>query len=119
MQTSHTPGPWFHDGGPWIYGPHHPQSKHGNKRICIGEVCSAHADKLDDEAKANAHLIATAPEMLAMLEMARTWIDRAEQHLINHVEGGKAIQADHGAGTLAEIDAALEAVIAKARGERR
>lgn len=61
----HTPGPWFYDG----------QNSCGAHVIHVaqGEIAEAFGDSWSDEgqqAEANAHLIAAAPEMLAALEEA-------------------------------------------------
>mgnify|MGYP003443857007 FL=1 len=74
METKWTPGPW-------------PVKPTGDfKRIVIGdglvegpggyEVAEVYSDDCDrDEAMANAHLIAAAPDLYAALAMAQLWLD--------------------------------------------
>ena len=60
--VNHTPGPWSYGGSvEQVWG--------GVIESCGYHVASAHG-KNDDECKANAHLIAAAPEMLEALKAA-------------------------------------------------
>ncbi len=64
-------GPWIYTNGRHVYGGPHSDSKHANGRQCIAEVMSGKVDVVDDEAKANARLIAAAPDLLdALREIA-------------------------------------------------
>lgn len=64
MSGKHTPGPWRFDG-PTLKGPSYN----------IGSV-NSHGTV---EGKANAHLIATAPDLLEALEAVREWAVEAEE----------------------------------------
>lgn len=94
MTTTHTPGPWQFDG-----------------QVILDEDGSHVASPIgcdtvdcDDEAIANARLIAAAPDLLAACEAFLGEIDEID-----------ACGQRHGIG--AEIIAAVEAAIAKARGK--
>lgn len=67
MTTNHTAGPWAHDDHE-IYSE---QTDHG-AAICTMNTTSAHFTK--DEAEANARLIAAAPELLAALIQAYSFM---------------------------------------------
>ena len=87
-ETKHTPGPWSarEPNGPgngWRAGP-----------AWLGEA------PWSDETRANAHLIAAAPDMLAALEAALAYLTMAGT---DHAEPTRAI---------------LRAVLKKARGEK-
>lgn len=69
--SKHTPGPWV--------------ARQAIMRGMVAEISAqlgearwtvAHVDSIDggDKDAANAHLIAAAPELLAALRMARTWV---------------------------------------------
>jgi hypothetical protein len=91
--SKHTPGPWVIDPCGDILG-------NRNTPTDNGLICGMCEDRRDAEGAANARLIAAAPELLAALKEARSWL----------------IDADGGYGTYdTEIDA-VDAVIAKAEG---
>lgn len=78
MEFKHTPAPWRTDD--WIRTGVNSESKH----IAMVNYCS---DVFGDEHKANAHLIAAAPELLeALIEMQRNgrkqgWSDKYESSM--------------------------------------
>jgi len=72
-KSKHTPGPWYAVGR-WV--------EHENEKIA--DICNCdpesmgqgHLNRSDDEIRANARLIAAAPDMLNALEMlARVYDD--------------------------------------------
>lgn len=98
MKTNHTPGPWtafdISDGGD--------RSKwsivHNGPLACSGDTGDG-----PDNAAANALLIASAPDLLAALEMARAELTfMSEQNLT--------------ARNLAPLVTTIETAIAKAKG---
>lgn len=106
----HTPGPWkmskkyFIDGeftakNPWPVRSISPN--HSNDDLLIARVTAAESG-IDLELKANAHLIAAAPDLLKACEDARIEIEHLEQR-------GILVSV----GTLEQIKKA----IAKARNE--
>lgn len=88
--TQHTPGPWRAE---WVPKGQRPWVG----RIAEGRWAALACGKTDEEAEANARLIAAAPELLAALQAV----------------------ADYWAGgdVPADIDAAMRAAIAKATGQ--
>ena len=78
--SQHTPGPWSLRGRT-IRGPH-PKDPKGRTRIVANAVWDR--GTYVDEAEANAHLIAAAPELLEALEIALDcagdawWAEKAE-----------------------------------------
>jgi hypothetical protein len=103
MNNKHTPGPWIydetwgliHDARKSAQGPHE----------SAAEICAIHAGRTGkrDESKANARLIAAAPELLAALQ---TMVEQAGCYM------------DDGEATKEEMNAmdAARAAIAKAKG---
>jgi hypothetical protein len=93
--TKHTPGPWeaLFNGHYWEFV--------NSESFQIGDVCASQYDgdrhtkenPNYDLAKANAHLIAAAPELLHALQMARSYI----------IASG----AKHWEKDLAKVDAAI------------
>ena len=85
-----------HTKGPWGLDFRHKDTdrKDGNGSIievtrlgdgCPQSICtiwtvSLHADNFDDEGRANANLIAAAPELLDALEMVRDYMHAAGKH---------------------------------------
>lgn len=63
----HTPGPWTVEGEA-VYANRDARSRHRNGRACVANVCTGDYDQLDAEGKANAALIAAAPDLLAVLQ---------------------------------------------------
>jgi hypothetical protein len=112
----HTPGPWIVDGYR-IHGPLDGRSKHRNGRVLVGGVVddlnewrSLPADTIDDrsafkvETEANAHLIASAPDLLAACEKAYGYLKASgrdsDQRIatdlfaaISKAEGGDEVQS--------------------------
>ena len=68
MKTKHTPGPWTFDG----VGSHFSVFVRDYQEDDNGDICQVNEPQNypDEEAKANAQLIAAAPEMLEELEHA-------------------------------------------------
>lgn len=105
MNTKHTPGPWrIGDAGHTVFGP-----RVSDVRDLQTVAKLVRGNKTIDTWKANARLIAAAPELLAALERVVPWIGRMI------ADGG------HMAGLLPQdavgsLDRA-EAAIAKAKGE--
>lgn len=66
METKHTQGKWILAGGNCIVPEH-------QKGCLIANICSA--DNNESEEKANAKLIASAPEMLELLNMIKIALD--------------------------------------------
>jgi len=106
--SKHTPGPW-HQNGMNIYGPKHPESKHGNGRIFIAEVAQGSrravpelhggAERFGFDAKADVRLMTTAPELLGACQAALA-----------------AMEADY-SGQFADAAQTLRDAISKAGGE--
>lgn len=106
-KTKFTPGPWFVDADFYVYG--------GDGRKNQGEyfdgvefplVCDVESDSRDrTENKANAALIAAAPEMYGILEYYLDLIQRAND--------GDTISEQK----IFEQSADIEKVLKKARGE--
>ena len=87
MTTKHTPGPWEVDGIGQVIVPARPPAWR-----TLADVYSVHGD--EDQADADARLIAAAPELLAALE-----------DLLPYLEDCR-------------MDAGARAAIAKAKGEK-
>mgnify|MGYP000990437160 CR=1 FL=1 len=98
-EAKHTPGPWIvdtdyiiQDGG----------TSDENTISIVGD---------QEEWKANAHLIAAAPELLDAL-------DEAQQFILNGIQYGYINMPDKDCGDSAlETPAKIEAAIKKARGQ--
>lgn len=67
--SKHTPGPWAVEGDS-VYANRDARSRHRNGRACVANVCAGDYDELDAEGKANAALIAAAPDLLAVAHRA-------------------------------------------------
>jgi hypothetical protein len=71
-EASHTPGPWFVNADNSLL------VENKNRLRSIAEIHD-HSDtaneELTEEAKANAHLIAAAPEMLEALKHMAAWLN--------------------------------------------
>ena len=71
--SEHTPGPWYTFGnGHCVGGPE------GTPGAGEGIAMCAMRARTPDEARANASLIAAAPEMLAALHECVAWIDELQ-----------------------------------------
>jgi hypothetical protein len=71
VTAGHTPGPWFVEN-----------IMYGGPRIVYGEAEAPEGFRSDvpwreasEQAQANARLIAAAPELLAALKVAQTWME--------------------------------------------
>jgi len=83
--TKHTPGPWSYDGTPT---PHRIIANSEN----IAQCFHVSGDANDDQLRANARLIAAAPELLKLLDRAVNgpWKDhdlKAARAAINKAKG--------------------------------
>ena len=109
MATKHTPGPWRIDPSWDILG----NTKDGN-----GMVCQITVDAVPrDEAAANAHLIAAAPDLLAALKALLQIIEDAREDDdfdANTCNAGGIIFGDIASGAIE----ASRAAIAKAEGKK-
>jgi predicted RNA-binding Zn-ribbon protein involved in translation (DUF1610 family) len=92
--SSHTPGPWEHDGTGMVYG--QPEDETGGSRFVCDVVQDGQREWMDDTEKANARLIAASPELL---EAVQELMGLAEREGWIHIAINKA-----------------RAAIAKARG---
>lgn len=102
----HTPGPWFIDGG-LIEAPNGERANGEPRRWLIGEICAgtgAASERLPSKSqqKANARLIASAPELLEALRDAahdleyignRPWRLRSEGDKLVALERAKKIRS--------------------------
>lgn len=69
--VKHTPGPWeIYAGSLDVYGPVQPTERHPNYRRRVSAY--PWTDK-DDEGRANAALIAAAPDLLAAVQALHDW----------------------------------------------
>jgi len=77
--SKHTPGPWHVDAGDYKYHIYYSreQSDHYFAEVDGND---------DDEAKANARLIAAAPDLLRALKHAVRWHDQLHQSDIDLME---------------------------------
>jgi hypothetical protein len=124
MKTKFTPGPWKIDMGfgDWgmpithkvfvgdqIYAEKHTEicSIYSAQPYCMGEQQRVR-DKYQTD-KANAHLIAAAPELYEALEKFVLWSEAEKDHKETTFWGRIEM--------LRELDAATSAALAKARGE--
>lgn len=105
--SQHTPGPWVYESVSWVYGPKHPDSKHKSGRVCIAEVCSTHADKMDAEGKANAALIARAPTLLRERDELRAALVACAAALDPHLD--RMLQQQGACGDTFRANARAEA----------
>lgn len=82
-ETKHTSGPWRVVQG-CVVLTHH--------KFPLGhQICSTrNAGVSEDEAKANAHLIAAAPEMLEALKYVRRFIDKDDEIDIDFIDSAIA-----------------------------
>ena len=67
--SGHTPGPWMAKDSRLYNFAFDVDDANGSP---VAEVCSKHGGQ-DDEARANARLIAAAPDMLEALRAAKEW----------------------------------------------
>ena len=109
--TKHTPGPWWlqADGAGW-YVECTPERGHSVAYI-RSEVAEDDPDTPDAEKKANARLIAAAPELLEALQKFVAWSEAERNH-----EGTTFWERVE---MLRDLDDAAAAAIAKATGETK
>ena len=93
-QLKHTPGPWNVDGDATVYGP---RFSIANDKEQIGRFEVADCKGYKQEREANARLIASAPELLAALELVFSnagespeWIRARIAPVISKAKGGEA-----------------------------
>ena len=69
---SHTPGPWKHEDRTYVYA----LNEQGSNRFYVDVQRGRANGELTQLAEllANARLIAAAPDLLAALELARSWV---------------------------------------------
>jgi len=110
MKTKHTPGPWTRDGGnisgEWETGEQVTIAITGVTRFCGDESGGPRDTRMKAENKANARLIAAAPELLAALKNLHALIDT-----------NALIESYNCKGKAANAKIMIAAVIAKAEGE--
>ena len=111
MSAKHTPGPWVVR-----------QSSCGSVGTDSMLIALTYGDdpdcKADDRMRANARLIAAAPELLEALRVARDCVSTDRQALADSHTGPDGLDEDGAAG-VAEYDRALaviDSAIAKAEG---
>ena len=80
--SGHTPGPWTLAHGGYIQAK--PTAEHfakfpKNKRVMVGHVVTF-AECMDEQAAANARLIAAAPELADALQSVARLIDQSPAH---------------------------------------
>lgn len=108
MSTAHTPGPWHYEEG-------NVRDKDGEM---IAEVWGVEPTKDGNEVKANAHLLAAAPEMFAALEKLQ-WTAATVMDQIRSSGPSEMIGAIFDGRELALNKEALKAaneILQKARG---
>ena len=91
MKQKHTPGPWN------VAEDQHNDYQHAvAARNGLHVGCAYHTDpcRMTREEKANAHLIAAAPELLEALEAMRKAYGALHDGLSDMVEGGRLRQED-------------------------
>lgn len=119
MNIQHTPGPWeFAEASSWNKGER--TSLEYFVRLPGDDIAIA-SDVIDpktqEPSEANARLIATAPELLALLEgCLPTLDDERERAKLNYKESGDLRYLDVASAFGRQSDAA-RAIIAKAKGE--
>lgn len=108
MSERHTPGPWFvetvstscgvcHKVGPF------PGKNPGDepRHACLYSDYPSKGNTSDDELRANAYLIAAAPDLLAACRKLIEWNDRENDHAVDFWERvemyGSAFTAMHAA----------------------
>jgi len=97
MRESFTPGPWVVGDKPGRHITTKPNEQGGREVICDGYAIGR---------LPNAHLMASAPEMLSVLEKVQNWLrEYVSQHGSHPMDGG-----------LAEMHNDILAIVAKARG---
>ena len=98
-QAAHTPGPWDYDGGECceIIAPTTHVNPHGHgcaqlvavatTRADLNDGEDGHPERSEDEAHANARLIAAAPELLEACEELVKWMDDSGMSRVNTAAG--------------------------------
>jgi hypothetical protein len=105
--AKHTPGPWkYHTES-------HRNLVAGPDRLFVADVWTN--DRLDAERMANARLIAAAPELLAALRVALSWVELDTPNGVQHPFPAWALR-DNGEADAQWIADRVRAAIAKAEG---
>ena len=100
-QATHTPGPWKEKRKLAIYS------------ADDEPICAVFPAETEERSKADARLIAAAPDLLEALKNAREWLDE----LAGLVQSGMFDAAEDWAGANAvSVDSTLAEAIAKAEG---
>lgn len=110
-KAKHTPGPWaLSDNGLGVFGP---GEEWGIAQILL--YCSTGEGIPDEEQKANARLIASAPDLLALARAYEAW--EADLVLNGDWSGScvRMTQSQH--DRMIEIQAMRNAAVAKATGK--
>ena len=131
MSAKHTPGPWRVHADRWIKAT---RGEHEGEILAAPTYWMEGGEAVAAEGRANARLIAAAPELLEALTMAREMIATERQSFAdcnnvpeltagddpdNFVSIGGALFEQHDAHVVADYDRALaqiDAAIAKAAG---
>lgn len=71
--TKHTPGPWVSHWSKYRDGEFIVQTEHASRRVLASFDCDG--DGPDEQSMADARLIAAAPDLLAVLKVAKFWLD--------------------------------------------
>ena len=101
MEAKHTPGPWMNSNGT-ILAPAGKVAEAGNPGY------DGFAAESEDEAIANARLIAAAPDLLAALRKALEWVEHVQSVAWDSIPEG--MRGDNGAAW------AIRSAIARATG---
>jgi hypothetical protein len=105
--TKHTPGPWKVQPGEISLGPYNKGLMVGPLQYAKVHVVGPFEKPLDEETRANARLVAAAPELLAMLQEVSDW-NRADIRGFDDISPNMEM--------LKARQAALRAAIAKVEG---
>ena len=117
--TEHTPGPWV-VGGPWPKISICQPEADGDPWNFITWMWDDWAVEAPDEVKANATLIAAAPELLEACEAALEYLDHADISYANGNTHNGIDEGEHYGGIAhCSLIKELRAAIKKAKGETK